>query len=169
MVLRNTSQIMRWQPATHGKRIGLIRTRRRESYITGRIKEELGSFISTIIATNLREGFRWNITQDNSNDEIDGFKISHSWQHVNHETWIQIIKNDIIPPPMIRKKELHSGLQYEESLSFLEKNLDEKVGEGIKSLMDHYVEPPWRTPLNKRMIKRKERVVENTRWSLVKI
>ena len=43
---------------------------------------------------------------------------------------------------MIRKKELHSGLQYEESLSFLEKNLDEKVGEGIKSLMDHYVEPP---------------------------
>ena len=36
-----------------------------------------------------------------------------------------IIKNNIIPPPMIRKKELHSGLQYEESLSFLEKNLDE--------------------------------------------
>ena len=43
---------------------------------------------------------------------------------------------------MIRKKELHSGLQYEESLSFLEKNLDEKLGEGIKSFMNHHVEPP---------------------------
>lgn len=76
-------------------------------------------------SNNLREGFRWNITQDNSNEEVDGFKISRSWQHVNHETWIQIIENDIIPPPMIRKKELHSGLPYEESLSFLEKNVDE--------------------------------------------
>ena len=28
------------------------------SYLTGRIHEELGSFISTIIATLLREGFR---------------------------------------------------------------------------------------------------------------
>ena len=33
-----------------------------------RIYEELGSFISTIIATILREGFRGNITQDNSNE-----------------------------------------------------------------------------------------------------
>ena len=58
MVLWNTSQIMRRQPATHGKRIGLIRTRRRETYFTGRIKEELGSSMSTIIATILRESFR---------------------------------------------------------------------------------------------------------------
>ena len=92
-----------------GSRIGLIWTRRRETYITGRINEELGSFISTIIATILRENFRWTITQDNSIDEIDGFKISHPWQHVNHETWTQIIKNDIIPPLLIRKEELHSG------------------------------------------------------------
>ena len=65
------------------------------------------------------------MTQDNSNDEIDGFKVSHSWQHVNHETWTQIIKNDIIPLLLIRKEELHSGLQDEEYLSSLEKNLDE--------------------------------------------
>ena len=39
---------MRWQPATHGKRIGLIWTRRRETYFTERIIEEIGSFISTI-------------------------------------------------------------------------------------------------------------------------
>ena len=57
MVLWNTTQIMRWQPTTYGKRIGLISTRRRESYFTGRIKEELGSYISTIKVTNLRESF----------------------------------------------------------------------------------------------------------------
>jgi len=57
--------------------------------------------------------------------ENDGFKICHSGQLVNHETWTQIIKNDIIPPPMIRKKELHSGYQDEESLNSLEKNVEE--------------------------------------------
>ena len=41
------------------------------------------------------------------------------------KTWTQIIKNGIIPPSIIRKKELHSGLQYEEYLISLEKNLDE--------------------------------------------
>ena len=41
--------------------------------------------------------------------------------------------------------------------------------QGIKSFMNHHVEPSWRTPLNKRMIKRKEKEVENTRWILVKI
>ena len=45
---------------------------------TGRINEELWSFISTINSKILRENFRWNITQDNSNDEIDGFKTPHS-------------------------------------------------------------------------------------------
>ena len=43
-----------------------------------RIGEKLGSLISTIIATFLREDFRLNITQDNCNEEVDGFKISHS-------------------------------------------------------------------------------------------
>ena len=56
-----------------GRRIGLEWTKRREHYFTGRINEELGSFMSTIDSNNLREGFRWNITQDSSNDEIDGF------------------------------------------------------------------------------------------------
>jgi len=36
---------------------------------------------------------------------------------------------------------MHSRLQEEESLSFLEEKLDEKLGEGIKSLMNHHVEP----------------------------
>ena len=58
--------------------IGLISTRRRETYFTGRTNEELGSLISTTIATFLREGFRLNITQDNSKEEIDGFKIPRS-------------------------------------------------------------------------------------------
>ena len=44
---------------------------------------------------------------------------------------------------------MHSGLQDEENLSSLEKNLDKKVREGIKSLMNHHVEPPWRTPVTK--------------------
>ena len=35
------------------------------------------------------------------------------------------MKNDIIPPLLIRKEELHSGLQDEEYLSSLEKNLDD--------------------------------------------
>ena len=43
---------------------------------------------------------------------------------------------------MIQKKELHSGLQEEESLSSLGKNLDEKLREGIKSFMNRHVEPP---------------------------
>ena len=46
------------------------------------------------------------------------------------KTWTQIIKNDIIPPPMIQKKELHSRLQDEEYLSSLEKNLDENFEKG---------------------------------------
>ena len=58
---------------------------------------------------------------------------------------------------MIWKKELHSGLQEEENLSSLEKNLDEHFEKEYKSLMNHHVEPPWRTPVNKGMIKRKEK------------
>ena len=65
------------------------------------------------------------MTQDNSNKEIDGFKIPHSWKHVNHETWMKIVKNDITPSQKIRYKELHFGMQDEEYLSSSEKNLDE--------------------------------------------
>ena len=43
---------------------------------------------------------------------------------------------------MIRKKELHSGLQDEECLSSLEKNLDEHFEKEYKSLMNHHVEHP---------------------------
>lgn len=37
--------------------------------------------------------------------ENDGFKISHSWQLVNHEPRSEIVKNDITPPQNIREKE----------------------------------------------------------------
>ena len=50
------------------------------------------------------------------------------------KTWTQIIKNDIIPPPMIQKTELHSGLQYEESLSSQEMNLDENFEKELNPL-----------------------------------
>ena len=35
--------------------------------------------------------------QDKSNEEIGGFKISHSWQHVNPETRTQTVKRERIP------------------------------------------------------------------------
>ena len=71
------------------------------------------------------EGFRWNITQDNSNEEIAGFKyliLDNKWT-MKHEWNCQ---NDITPPQKIRLKELHFGMQDEECLSSSEKNLDER-------------------------------------------
>ena len=53
-------------------------SKKMRNYFAGRIDEELGSYIITINRKILRERFRLNITQDNSNDETDGFKISHS-------------------------------------------------------------------------------------------
>ena len=53
---------------------------------------------------------------------------------------------------------MHSGLQYEESLSFLEKNLDEHFEKEYKSLMNHHVEPSWRTPVNKKNNENKEKL-----------
>ena len=61
---------------------------------------------------------------------------------MNHETRSQIIKNDIIPSPEDKREQMHSRLQEEESWNVLEENLDEKLGEGIKSLMNHHVDPP---------------------------
>ena len=84
------------------KTIACLRATERENIFHRENRRKLGLLISTPIAAFLREGFRWNITQDNSNEEIDGFKIPHSWQHVNHEIWTQIMKNDIAPPQMIR-------------------------------------------------------------------
>ena len=48
---------------------------------------------------------------------------------MNHETWTQLIKNDIIPSQEDKREQMHSRLQEEESLSFLEENLDEKLRE----------------------------------------
>ena len=44
---------------------------------------------------------------------------------MKHEARREIIKNDITPPQKICVKELHSGLQDEESLSSSENNVDE--------------------------------------------
>ena len=105
-----------------GKRIGLIRTRRRETYFTGRITEELGLFIITI-NSNIPNG-RLSVKSKTrySNEVIEGFNyliLDNLWIM---KTWTQIIKNDIIPPPMIWKKELHSELQNEECLSSLKES-----------------------------------------------
>ena len=40
-------------------------------------------------------------------------------------------------------------------LELLRKESRWTLREGIKSLMNHHVEPPWRTPINKRIMKRK--------------
>ena len=70
--------------------------------------------MSTIIATILREIFRWNITQDNAKEESDGFKYLIL---VNEEWYIATSKD--------KEEQLHSGLQDEECLSSSENNLDE--------------------------------------------
>ena len=58
-------------------------------------------------------------------------------------------QNDIIPPKRWDVKELHFGMQDEEYLSSSKKNLDESFEKEFKSLMNHHVEPPWRTPVTK--------------------
>ena len=64
MVLWNTSQIMRWQPATHGKRnwIGMNKETRNLSHREDKWRTWV--IISTINSKILRESFRWNINQD---------------------------------------------------------------------------------------------------------
>ena len=68
---------------------------------------------------------------------------------MNHETWTQIIKNDIIPAPMIRLKELHFKMQDKEYLSSSEKNLDEHFENELNHWWNHHVEPSWRTQVMK--------------------
>ena len=48
--------------------------RRDESVFHRENRRKLGLLISTTIETFLREGFRWNITQDNSNEDIYGLQ-----------------------------------------------------------------------------------------------
>ena len=59
------------------------------------------------------------------------------------------MKNDILPPQKIREKQLHSGLQDEESMSSSEKNVDEHFEKEFKSFMNQHVESSWRTPVIK--------------------
>ena len=114
------------------------------------------------MASILREIFRWNITPNNSNEEIDGlqgshkriendeFKICHSGQLVNHETWTQIIKNDIIPPPMIRKKGCTPDCEKKKTWSIFWRIIASRdILENnwrMKRILD---EPPWGTPVIK--------------------
>ena len=51
MVLWDTTQIMRWQPATHGKELYLFE-QGDEKVFHQEDKEELGSFMSTIDSNN---------------------------------------------------------------------------------------------------------------------
>ena len=62
---------------------------------------------------------------------------------------------------------MHSRLQDEECLSSLEKNLDGKLREGIKSLMHHHVEPSLGTPVAKEWsneMKDEKNKVEAFQW-----
>ena len=92
-------KMMRWQPATNKKQLLAWDQRRDENFFRREDRRKLESLINTTIATFLREGFRWNMTQDNSNKEIDGFKIPQSWQL---ESPREIVKSDIRPPQKIR-------------------------------------------------------------------
>ena len=111
-------------------------------------RRKLGSLISTTIQHSLGKALG-EIWHKITPTKRYGFKIPHFWQHVNHETWMQTVKNDITPSQKIRSKELHFGMQDEECLNSL-KESRWKLREGNKSLMNHHVEPPWRTPVNKR-------------------
>ena len=105
------------------KTIACLRATKRWKLLHRDEKEKIGSLMSTTIATFLREGFRWNITQDNSNEEMMGLNISFL---ITYESWNmkKIIKNDITPPQKIREKELHFGMQEEKYLSSSNKNLE---------------------------------------------
>ena len=124
------------------------------NYITGRINEELGSFISTIIATILREGFRWNITQDNSKEEIGVFKylilITCETRSTkgNYQEWHNTTSKDM-------RERIALRIARWRKLELLRNESWWTLREGIKSLMNYHVEPLWRTPVNKRITKMK--------------
>ena len=81
--------------------------------------------------------------------EMMDLKMSHSWQHVNHENmnsnyqeWHNTTSNDTeerIALPNARWRMLE--LLWKESQWTLRK--------GNKSLINHHVVPPWRTPVTK--------------------
>ena len=56
-----------------------------KDYFTERIDEELGSFMNTIDSNNPDGRLKVKYNPGNFKEEIDGFKICHSKQHVNHE------------------------------------------------------------------------------------
>ena len=51
---------------------------------------------------------------------------------MKHEARREVIKNEITTPQKMCVKELHSGLQDEENLSSLEKNVDEHFETELK-------------------------------------
>ena len=67
----------------------------------------------------------------------------------------KIIKNNIISPSMIWTKGIALRIARRRMLELLWKESQWTLGEGIISLMNHHVAPWWRTPVNKRMTKRK--------------
>ena len=80
--------------------------------------------------------------------ENDGFKICHSGQLVNHETqincqkWYNTTSND-----KVERIGLWDARR--RMLELLWKESRRTLWEGIKSLLNHHVEPPWRTLVTK--------------------
>ena len=66
---------------------------------------------------------------------------------------------------MIWKKGIALRIARWRNLSSLEKNVDEHFKKEYKSLMNHHERTFMKNSGNKKMIKRKEREVENTRWN----
>ena len=140
--------------------------RRDEKLLHRDRKEKIGSLISTTIATILRIGFRCNITQDNSNEEMMGLNISflktcESWNtNGNYQEWHNTTSKDKIGRTAFRYATWRI-------LELLWKESWWTLQEGIKSLMNHHVEPPWRTPVIKEWsneMKDEKNKVEALQW-----
>ena len=143
-LMENISNIMRWQPATNGNNWLLGSNKTCKTSFTKRIHWELGSLISTMIATTHRKSFRWNPIQDNYKKETMGLHISFLTNSFRDSSWI---KNAITPSQKIREKEFHLEMQDKEYLRSSNKNLEEHFEKELT---------PWRTSVYKGMIKRNE-------------
>ena len=144
------------------------------------------------------EGFRWNITQDNSNEEIDGLQRI-SWRRKHDGLKYLILDNLWIMKHEENYQEWHNTTSKDKRERIALRNARWRMLELVKtthvlstmfileySLTDHNFERnleeqlkneknPWRTTMWTSMKNSgnermiKEREVENTRWSLAMI
>ena len=97
-----------------------------ENSFTEKRRRNLDHWWAPQIATFPMEGFRWNITQDNSNEEMMGLNISflitcESWKtKENCQEWYKTTSKD-------NEEELHFGMHDKERLSSSNKNLEEHI------------------------------------------